>query len=82
MSPLTLALISIRGVALSLSLQGQRQASDALSALANAAESGKAVDEHMALVAEKLKARAATDADWADVTSRIQADLAGLMREG
>jgi hypothetical protein len=42
--------------------------------LADAAEAGKAVDEHMKLVAEKLKDRDATDEDWADVISRINAD--------
>jgi hypothetical protein len=45
-----------------------------LFALADAAESGKNVDAHMQLVADKLKDRDATDADWEDVVARIQAD--------
>lgn len=57
-----------------MELNGQQKTSDALFALADAAEAGKAVDEHMKLVAEKLKDRDATDEDWADVIDRINRD--------
>lgn len=57
-----------------MELQGQSKTADALFALADAAESGKNVDAHMRLVADKLKDRNATDADWADVVARIEAD--------
>lgn len=73
MDVLTLALIGLRGAALGLSLQGQRSASDALLSLADAAEAGKNVDEHMAIVAAKLKDRNSTPADWEDVAARINA---------
>lgn len=59
---------------MALELQGQERTSNALYALADAAEAGKAVDEHMKAVAEKLKDRDATDEDWADVVARIEAD--------
>lgn len=78
MNPLTLALIGLRGVALALELQGQSKTSNSLYALADAAEAGKAVDDHMAAVADKLKDRNATDEDWADVNARIEADSARL----
>lgn len=69
-----LALVGLRAAALALSFAGQTKASTALYALADAAEAGKNVDDHMALVAEKLKSRTVTSADWAEVTARIEAD--------
>lgn len=78
MNPLTLALIGLRAAALGLELQGQQRSANSLYALADAAEAGKAVDDHMNAVAEKLKDRNATDDDWADVTARIEADSARL----
>ena len=74
MNPLTLALVTLRGLALSLSLAGQARASNALYSLADAAESGVNVDAHMAAVAEKLKSRSASTDDWSDVAGRIEAD--------
>lgn len=78
MNPLVLALIGLRAAALALELQGQAKAANTLYSLADAAEAGKAVDDHLALVAEKLKDREASDDDWADVISRIEADSARL----
>lgn len=74
MNPLLLTLIGLRGTALALELQGQSRAANTLYALADAAEAGKAVDDHMAAVADKLKDREATDEDWDDVLARISAD--------
>ena len=79
-SPLTLALIGLRGAALGLDLQGQKNAADSLFALADAAEAGKEVDAHMAVVADKLRDRKAIDADWADVSARITADSDRLQK--
>lgn len=78
MNPLTLALIGLRAAALALELQGQSRSSGSLYAVADAVEAGKVVDDHMALIAEKLKDRDATDDDWADVAARIEADSARL----
>lgn len=78
MNPLTLILIGLRAAALGLELQGQSKSSSALFLLADAAEAGKNVDDHMALVAAKLKDRAATDEDWADVNARIETDFGRL----
>lgn len=78
LSPLSLALVGMRGAALALSLSGNSKAGDALFALADAAEAGKAVDDHMKAVAEKLKARSADAADWLEVTTAIEADSARL----
>lgn len=74
MNPLILALVSLRGVALALSLSGQTRAASNLYTLADAAERGINIDSHMQAVAEKLKVRSATDADWQDVSERIEAD--------
>lgn len=78
MNPVTLALIGLRAAALALELQGQSRSSNSLYMLADAADAGKNIDDHMAAVAEKLKDRSATDEDWADVTARIEADSARL----
>jgi hypothetical protein len=74
MNPTTLALVLLRGVALALSLNGQTRASNSLYTLADASERGVNIDAHMAAVAEKLKVRSATEADWEDVVARIEAD--------
>jgi hypothetical protein len=74
MNPLTLALVTLRGLALSLSLAGQTRASNGLYALADAAEAGVNIDAHMSAVAEKLKSRSANTDDWADVAERIEND--------
>lgn len=80
LNPISLVLIGLRGAALGLELQGQKRSADSLYALADAAEAGKAIDEHMALVAAKLKDRNANDDDWKDVTERIEADSERLQR--
>lgn len=74
MNPLILALVALRGTALSLSLAGQTRAANGLYTLADAAERGVNIDAHMAAVAEKLKTRSSNDADWSDVAERIEAD--------
>lgn len=73
-----LTLIGLRAAALALGLAGQARASAALYGLADAAEAGRNVDDHMATVAEKLKNRELTDEDWADVAARIETDAARL----
>ena len=80
MEPKALAVIGLRAAALALVLTGQSRAGNALYALADAAESGANVDAHMATVADKLKDRTATDADWQDVAGRIEADSARLQQ--
>lgn len=78
LNPISLVLIGLRGAALGLDLQGQQRSADSLYALADAAEAGRDVDAHMAIVAAKLKDRNATDEDWKDVVERIEADSARL----
>lgn len=73
-SPITLALVTLRGLALALNLSGNAKIAAGLYTLADAAEAGRDIDAHMAAVAEKLKSRAANEDDWADVTAAIEAD--------
>ena len=80
MNLLSFALVGLRGAALGLELQGQQRSADALYGLADAAEAGRDVEAHMALVAAKLKDRNATDDDWKEVTDRIEADSERLQR--
>jgi hypothetical protein len=74
MNGLTLAIVGLRAAALALLLAGDKRSSDRLYTLADLVEAGKATDDHMALVAEKLKNRDITDADWDEVMSRIEED--------
>ena len=74
MDKVTLAVIGLRASALALTLSGQVKAANSLYALADLVEAGRASDAHMELVAEKLKTRDITDADWDDVISRIETD--------
>lgn len=78
MNVISLVLVGLRGTALALDLQGQSKSASLLYTLADAAEAGEAVDAHMAMIAEKLKQRPSTDADWKDVIERIEADRARL----
>jgi hypothetical protein len=76
----TLAVIGLRAAGLTLLLSGQTKGSEQLYALADLTEAGKATDEHMNLIAEKLKTRPVDDADWDDVMQRIEQDSAKLQQ--
>lgn len=78
MTPSTIALVALRSAALALSASGQRRASDQLYNISDAYEAGRATDEHMALVAAKLKTRQVVGLDWDDVEKRIADDAARL----
>lgn len=78
MNPITVLLVSLRSAALAVDLAGRSSTADALYGVADAFEAGKATDEHMALVAQKLKSRDITDMDWTEVLGRIEADSARL----
>lgn len=82
MSPLIIALVSVRTAALAADLAGRGTLADQLYGFADAVDAGRATDEHMRLVAEKLKSRAITDADMAEVMARIDADSAELRAPG
>lgn len=74
MDPITLILIGLRAAALGLSLSGgNTKRGEQLYQLADLVEAGKLTDEHMRKVADMLKDRNATDADFDDVLARISA---------
>lgn len=75
---LTLSVVAIRSSALALAIAGQTRAADHLFTLADLIEAGKATDEHMGLIADKLRSREISDEDWQDVLARIEADSARL----
>lgn len=77
MNMTTLVLIALRAAALGLALTGSKSA-DRLYTLADLIEAGKLTDDHMREVAERLKSRDITDADWDDVMARIDAASAAL----
>jgi hypothetical protein len=77
-NPILIALISLRTLA-NIALAGGRSAeAAAVNGIADAIESGRATDAHLAMIADKLKVRQLTAEDWADVRSRIDADAARL----
>lgn len=78
MTPVTIALITIRSAALALLTAGDTKTSNALYLVADAIEAGKATDEHMRTVADKLKERDLSSLDWDDVLQRIETDHARL----
>lgn len=73
-----LAIVAIRASASALTLAGDTVGGSKLYLLADAIEAGRATDEHMKLVAEKLKAGPLTAADWDDVLARIEDDYQRL----
>lgn len=74
MNPVLLAVVTLRAAALAASLAGRHHQAEALYAAADLVASGKAVDEHMQGVADKLAAGDVTEQDWANVKARILAD--------
>lgn len=72
-------LVALRATALSLSfIPGRARAAEYLYLLADVVEAGRATDAHMQAVADLLKSRTLTDADWDDVEARIQLHSAAL----
>jgi len=78
MNNLLLAVIGIRAAALALLLAGNTAASNRMYALADLIEAGRVTDDHMRLVAEKLKAGGPSEEDWDELMARIDADHAAL----
>lgn len=74
MNPILYVLIALRSAALAASLTGKTPAADALYALADSIEAGRATEAHMQMVADKLKERELTEEDWDDLARRIAED--------
>lgn len=68
---LTLTLIGLRGLALLSLLSGKTKLSDTLYLTADLVAAGKATDEQLQLVADKLASRRLEENDWVDVYERI-----------
>lgn len=74
MNSVLLTIITLRSIATIAQVTGDIKTANMLRLLADSIEVGAATDEHLALVAEKLKTRDLTEADWDDVLSRIEVD--------
>lgn len=81
MNPLALV-IALRTGALVAGIAGQPRTADRFYTLADGVEAGRLTEAHMQLVADKLKSRQITDADWDDVEQRIASDAARLHGSG
>jgi hypothetical protein len=85
-----MAIVGLRAAGLALLLSSGENNSEkarkaqkinqSLYLLADLLEAGKATDEHMAAIAEKLKNREITKEDWDDVFARIKTDSARLQQ--
>lgn len=73
-----LGTVSLRAAALIASLSGQAKLAEQLYKLADLVSAGLATDAHMKEVADKLQARSANDADFADVLQRIETERGKL----
>lgn len=69
------AVASLRGLSLAAELFGRPNISKYVAGVADLAESGADVDEHMRLINDKLLAREINDDDWNDAVARIKSDL-------
>lgn len=78
MNGAVIGIVALRAAALALAVAGDSATSAKLHLVADAIEAGKATDDHMRLVADKLKERDVTAADWDDVIARIDADHSRL----
>lgn len=78
MDTISIVLVALRAAALSLSIAGEKRTSDSLYTLSDLVEAGRITDDHMRLVAEKLRERDLTKLDWDDVIARATADSARL----
>lgn len=71
------SVITLRSLSLLLSLQGQAKAAAGMNKLIDAIEAGIEVDNHMAKVAEAMKA--GTEAEWDDIVDRIETEVADFL---
>lgn len=74
MNNITIALISLRGLALAMTLAGRVSEADQIFKLADLVALGVATDSHMQKVADLLAERDATAQDIAEVVSEIESE--------
>jgi len=75
-----LSIVSLRALAIVMSLQGQSKAAQALNLLVSRIESGRNVDLHMEQVAIALNG--GTEATWDDILSRIESETSKFLSRG
>lgn len=80
-NPLTVITISLRAAAIAMAGAGNVAGANALLAIALAFDAGRATDDDLSLVAEKLKNGAVDATDWDDVTRRITTDGDRLQKD-
>lgn len=78
----TIAVVALRSSALAATLAGDVRTAAALHLVADSIAAGKATDEHLKLVADKLAERDVTQLDWDDVLARIASDRDRLHGSG
>jgi hypothetical protein len=78
MNPVTIALVSLRGLALAMSISGRLAEAEQLFKLGDLVAAGVATDAHMQRVAELLAVRNATALDLSEVIASIESERAKL----
>lgn len=81
MNPVTIALISLRGLALSMTIAGRVTEAEQLFRFADFVAAGLATDEQMRKVADLLADREATSQDIVRILENIQAERAELHQD-
>lgn len=71
-------LVALRGSAMGLSIGGRPKTAEAFYNIADAIESGRATDEHLRTIAEKLKNRHSTEDDWVTWSAQLDKDIERL----
>jgi hypothetical protein len=78
MNSITLALVSLRGLALAMTIAGRTQEAMQLFQLADLVAAGMVTDAHMQRVADLLQVRNATSLDLSEVLASINTERAQL----
>ena len=81
MDPLTVSLLTLRGLSTLFMLQGKSEVGNTINQVLDLYGAGKNVDAHMAAIADKLEAGGDLD-DWSDIQAKINAEVDEFLDEG
>ncbi len=80
MDPLTVAMISLRGLGTLFALQGNAEVGKTINQVLDLYGAGKNVDAHMKAIADKLEAGDDLD-DWSLIQAKLDAEVADFLDE-
>lgn len=74
MDPLTVSLLTLRGLGTLFALQGKPEVGNTINQVLDLYGAGKNVDAHMSAIADKLEAGDDLD-DWSEIQDKINAEV-------